>query len=804
MQKVIVAFGIVMTMLAGAALAEDGAGQAPCGRGKVGCFSAPYSQPQILKQQDQQFSADSSCRVAGTTWEAQDGGIFEIEADLTGTFRYPSCKKPFPFVVTLVGNRLTFHAATGDPKECQGFYEDVTIDSSCNVATGKWTNDDGSSGPDTWYRQGITLSRLDLTRYKASGTPYNERGKFKWTVVPMPGVKPPKVHFDVGNDVYYTKFDNPSGVVLTDPLGNTGTPTPGGLFLLDGTYFWKIGKTVYRDTDYIVGATFGMSCYHTALESEWGNPLEDNCKTFTTGKPPNKVTYSGVYTPDDMMEKYKYQTDSAYCQAFIESVRIEGFGRLDRTIPTKYLAYTSAAGKMWLADKVVGSFSNELTPEKSVARDITIIPQNGTLINVNWIGREPGRAGIGLSADDVGKDIKGYRLDWYGGSGKVTCELPPPAGKKKPVGFKNPRTVGACTREQKVGEDVTCPSDSPTTSSQGRLAEAGFLLSPPFKHVDSRTALTDFGAAAVFVKNNEIVISTETAEQLQLTHNRIPKDFPVWSKDGSKIAFIEKTNRNTALSRLRVISRGGTSLFSSLIHPVPSDPRVAVFGMRFVERVEWISDSKIAVSGSINPSTCENVVFDLYTPSTSDNFFDDECNAAYSHDGLHAAYITGSPHFSPESSRERELTVNGRRVFPERGTQVKFITDPMWNKDSQTLAIVATEEKTKTSNIVMWRSKGEPTIIPFPMEEEAFRNGKADLFWNGQDLVLTSGQQAWLVSQGSLEGINLTLAVNPKQDATKIKRELAASLPDHAEQPDFWCPSCALSSLTRRSSVYDE
>jgi hypothetical protein len=322
--------------------------------------------------------------------------------------------------------------------------------------------------------------------------------------------------------------------------------------------------------------------------------------------------------------------------------------------------------------------------------------------------------------------------------------------------------------------------------------------------VCSSVALADSGTSAVFVKNNEIVISTEPEEQIQLTHDGIPKGFPVWSKDGSKIAFIEKIDRNIALSRLRVVSRSGTPFFSFLIHPVPTDPGVVVTGMRFVEKVEWITDSRIAVSGSINPSTCENIIFDLSMGDIADGFYDDGCNAAYSHDGLHVAYITGAPHFTPESGRERELIVDGRRVFPQRGTQVKFITDPKWKGSSQTLAIVATIDKTKTSKIVTWRPKGKPSIVPFPIKEETFRNGKADLFWNRQKLILTSGQQAWSLSQGRLKGINLLFAENPKQDATKIRKELAVSLPADASQPDFWCPSCLLSSLPRRSSVNDE
>lgn len=317
----------------------------------------------------------------------------------------------------------------------------------------------------------------------------------------------------------------------------------------------------------------------------------------------------------------------------------------------------------------------------------------------------------------------------------------------------------------------------------------------------SSVSLADSGISVVFVQNNEIVISTEGAGQIELTQDGIPKDFPVWSKDGSKIAFIEKTGKNIALSRLVIIDLDGNPLSSFLIHPVPSDPLEVVSGMRFVEWVEWVTDSRIAVGGSINPSTCENIIFDLSTLQINDEFFDDGCNAAYSQDGLHVAYITGAPHFSPESARKRELDIDGRRVFPQRGTQVKFITDPKWSGDGQTLAIVATIEKTKTSHIVQWHAKGKLSVIPFPMKKEAFLEGKAELFWNGQDFIVTSNEQAWTLAQGRLNVIRPSHVVDPEHEAINIRMAQQASLKAGAKKPDFWCQSCPLSLLPRRSSV---
>lgn len=323
--------------------------------------------------------------------------------------------------------------------------------------------------------------------------------------------------------------------------------------------------------------------------------------------------------------------------------------------------------------------------------------------------------------------------------------------------------------------------------------------------VYSNTAFADSGIFAVFVKNGEIVLSAEDAGQVQLTHNGIPKSKPVWSKDGSMIAFMENTDKKVALDRLVVISRSGEPLYSFPIHPVSRKDNWIESGMRFVERVEWLNNSKIAVSGSINPSTIETIIFDLFTRNISRDYFLSDGYPTYSPDGHHVAYIGLVAHFTPRSEREPELYVdNGQRIFPPVGTKVDFISEPAWSADSQTLAIAAMNLDTSMSNIVIWHSaNAQPLLVPLPIKEEKDHYIKKKLLWNGDALTVISDQQAWSYAQGRFSEISLSQAMSRKQDALNIKKTQEASLGVGAGQSDFWCQSCPLSLLPRKSPIYD-
>lgn len=99
------------------------------------------------------------------------------------------------------------------------------------------------------------------------------------------------------------------------------------------------------------------------------------------------------------------------------------------------------------------------------------------------------------------------------------------------------------------------------------------------------------------------------------------------------------------MAKVVVIDRAGRTLSSFPVHP--ASPQVQEFGMKYAEGLGWLTNQRIVVTGSVNPSTTEYDVFNSVTGQRVDQFFDDGLGAAFSPNGQHYAHITGSPHFTP-------------------------------------------------------------------------------------------------------------------------------------------------------------
>ena len=123
---------------------------------------------------------------------------------------------------------------------------------------------------------------------------------------------------------------------------------------------------------------------------------------------------------------------------------------------------------------------------------------------------------------------------------------------------------------------------------------------------------------SVMVKGTEICVRQEKGPMNCFAGSSATKSLPVWSKDGSKIAYIEAADKTLALANLVVIDQYGQVIQRMSIKPnVPGEVQS---GMRFVESVEWLTRDSIVVSGTVNPSTTEYNVFDLATGKCPKNF----------------------------------------------------------------------------------------------------------------------------------------------------------------------------------------
>lgn len=239
----------------------------------------------------------------------------------------------------------------------------------------------------------ISLSRQSLATVIANGSPTG--GLFSYTVTPAQGTSVAGIQFASG----VTASSNPNTTTLTDPANpsSTGSPSPGGLASITAKYVDTVGMSA---SDSFTMPTFGMSCYYTALQSDWGT-APNSCSAVTI----KGVKYSGTVTNTNGLK-------GVYCSSFIAEVKLQGSAVLNTGADIQYSPTTNSISTV---SSIKGADGSAVVAGRTVARDRSIIPTGGVHVDLDGVG-------TGLLANDTGNDISGYRIDLYKGAGSTVCK----------------------------------------------------------------------------------------------------------------------------------------------------------------------------------------------------------------------------------------------------------------------------------------------------------------------------------------------------------------------------------------------
>ncbi len=305
----------------------------------------------------------------------------------------------------------------------QGTYE-IQLTSLGFSGNGFLSGPSGSSNSTSNRRQfdvggtQLALTRPTLTQVQVSAIPAG--GQLSETVEIISGDN----SFSLGSTTITTSGNIQTWLfnLLNPPNPSaTGVPAPGALARLTVTYRPPSGASVSKQMNV---ATFGMSCYYTALESDWGVP-PNQCGQTTIGG----VTWSGPASAPPGLPP------GTYCDAFLATLRLQGSAYLNTGQGAQYYS-----GNYQTVSQILAADQTPPVANQTVARDRDfqrIIPQRGVLLELDTIGR-------GLLANDTGsaQRINGYRLDLFRGLGKTVCNS-----------YPNPIVIGACTPGL-----TTCPT----------------------------------------------------------------------------------------------------------------------------------------------------------------------------------------------------------------------------------------------------------------------------------------------------------------------------------------------------------
>jgi hypothetical protein len=308
----------------------------------------------------------------------------------------------------------------------------------------------------------------------------------------------------------------------------------------------------------------------------------------------------------------------------------------------------------------------------------------------------------------------------------------------------------------------------------------------------------------LFVRNNELFTLGSDGSVVQITHDGIRKDRPLWSKDGSKIAYLQGIDKRRALAELIVIGAGDWNKLSDILIR-PTQDGVGE-DMRFIESLEWLTPEHIAASGTINPSTEESLVIDINTGRELMNYYDDAGGVGYSPDGEHVAYVNGAPHFMPADESEPALNIDMQRVYPRPGVKVDFLSRALWTHNGAAVAIVVKDRVSQGVRLVTCGLDSTCTEVQIPEvpDERVFSLASS----TDDEITIRSALNTWRfrigtgqISQSVKPTSNSSIQSDLSQQASTFVSHLREQIREYGGRSgDFWCANCILAELARKTA----
>ena len=336
------------------------------------------------------------------------------------------------------------------------------------------------------------------------------------------------------------------------------------------------------------------------------------------------------------------------------------------------------------------------------------------------------------------------------------------------------------------------------------------------------------GIKVVYRKGNNIFTIDADGQPRQLTDDSLSKGWPLWSKDGTKIAFVREIDKSVALDNLIVIDpETGNTLANIRICPVnPGE----VYVVDYIEGIEWLTGDKIAAVGNVNPSTGQTFVYGLSDGKELMDYLDDDGGAVFSPSGEHTATMNGMQHFLQEQDREPELDIDNQRVYPAKGIHPVFLSKAVWSEDSEKVAVVAEDYLSNQIRVVVCRVKGDCVSTKLPASVQTSGNDSEDVRFRVQwkdgrvyvtlpEYVLswTKVVLTWSLHPGDAQAISAATPPDlmpnvydtPLSFQNKIQQlggDKALNLLRQVQklggvEPDFWCKDCGLARLPREAPM---
>jgi hypothetical protein len=292
---------------------------------------------------------------------------------------------------------------------------------------------------------------------------------------------------------------------------------------------------------------------------------------------------------------------------------------------------------------------------------------------------------------------------------------------------------------------------------------------------------------AAFERGHEIFVTDSSGNTAQITHDGIPKDLPLFSSDGTRLAFLQKPAQALSLVDLRIVDSSGKNIATVPVRPENSS---TTNDLPSVDRLQWLPNDQVVVSGSLNPSTEESIILDAKTGKELNSIYDDAGGAVFSPDGIHVAYVTGSAHFMPAEDKRPIVNIDQEQVYPKGNVKIELQSNVAWSDDSKEISFVAKDSGAATQLVVcpLARACG---LLDLSQAAPPFT-----VSWSGMQILLNSAGKTLSIDpkMGQITPFTPPPAKAAEQESLRLRIEN-----EGGRSIDVWCDGCTPSSSRRKT-----
>ncbi len=280
---------------------------------------------------------------------------------------------------------------------------------------------------------------------------------------------------------------------------------------------------------------------------------------------------------------------------------------------------------------------------------------------------------------------------------------------------------------------------------------------------------------AVFDKEGDLWMVDDDGTNLkQITHGRNGGNTPVWSPDGTQIAFFVGFPYENTVGKLTIIDTTGEIIKS---FGIPSR-NIEEGYIRFIDKLDWIDSNRIGVAGSMDPSTDVYRIIDITSGKEIKSYFGAKFVWSSSKDKI--AMRGWYPQDAPAEIKSDYIQINEESIYPTDDEQEqeeiqkiihRFISHIYWSSDSGQLAVVdQISSGTGKNNFLVIINPATKTVKKITLSDDIKKITL--IYWSdNKQLIYLIGQD---------KGWELDSATN---SITQLSNEqLKAKLPQYTEK----------------------